>query len=162
MHQSVEPLYDIKFVRLSTGEDLITEVIEMKKDEDMYYVFRNPLKILYLSSGRSSSGSLSISLMQWVFYRISEDQNFMIYPTDVVTMGNPSSSMLEYYLNSVEHFEELRQEYNKTIEYEKQKKDYIKSSIEEEVTEEGEGIDILQEFLDRIKKAKRSDGGTLH
>lgn len=161
MHQPVESNYDIRFVRLSSGEDLISEVVEMKKDDDIYYVLRNPLKILYLSSAKTAS-SLSISLMQWVFHRICEDQDFMIYPTDVVTMGNPTSSMLEYYLNSVEHFESIKEEHKKSIEFDQQKKRYIQSSIEEDITDEGEGIDMLKEFLDRIKKTKGPDGGTLH
>lgn len=160
MHQSIDSNYDIKFIRLSTGEDLISELIEMKKEDEMYYVLRNPLKVLYLSSAKSSS-SLSISLMQWVFHRICDDQNFMIYPTDIITIGNPTSSMLEYYVNSVDHFESLKEEQRKMIEFEERRKKYIQSSIEEETVDDGEGIEMLKEFIERLKKTG-PNGGTLH
>jgi hypothetical protein len=158
MHQPIDSSYDIKFVRLNTGEDLITEIIEVKKDDEAYYILRNPLKVLYMSSMRNSS-ALSISLMQWVFHRICEDQDFMIYPMDIVTMGKPSNSMLEYYVSSVDHFTSISDEYKKSMEFEKQKDDYLKSSIEEKPTEEGEGIDMLKEFMNRIKNNGK---GTLH
>jgi len=161
MHQHIDSNYDIRFIRLSTGEDLISELIEVKKEDEMYYVLRNPLKVLYVSSTKTT-GSLAISLMQWVFHRICEDQTFMIYPSDIITIGSPTSAMLEYYLNSVDHFESLKEEQRKLIEFEEKKRKYIQSSIEEEAIDDGEGIEMLKEFFDRLKKTKGPDGGTLH
>lgn len=158
MHQPVESIPEIKFIRLNTGEDLISEVIKMEKEDGSYYVLRNPLKVLYVTTKTSS---LSISLMQWVFHRICEDQDFMIFSNDIITMGNPTPSMLEYYVNSVDHFQEVIEEQKRMIEYEKHKKKYIQSSLEEEPLEDGEGIEMLKEFFDRIKKSG-SNGGTLH
>jgi hypothetical protein len=157
MHQPVEfTKNEIKFIRLNTGEDLISEVIEVKEEDDTYYILRNPLKVLYVTSKTSS---LAISLMQWVFHRICEDQDFKMYPNDIIIMGKPTGNMLEYYLNSVDHFETVKEEQKRLIALEEHRKKYIQDSIEEEPLEDGEGIDMLKEFFDRMKK---SNGGTLH
>lgn len=92
----------VKFVRLSTGEDLISEVTEYKDDETSYYILINPLKVVY--SMGTKSGILSVGLMQWVFSRICEDQEFNVFPEDVVTMGKPTEGLIDYYFGCVDHF----------------------------------------------------------
>jgi len=156
MHQPISSNTDIKFIRLNTGEDIISEITEINYGEKSSFILKNPLKVLYVTSKTSS---LAISLMQWVFHRICEDQEFRMNSNDIIIMGNPTSSMLEYYLNSVEHFETVREEHKKLVELEKHKQRYIQNSIEEEPLEEGEGIEMLKDFFDRVKK---SNGGTLH
>ena len=43
MHQETEPIISIKFVRMNTGEDLITEFSDAEND----ICFVNPLKVIY-------------------------------------------------------------------------------------------------------------------
>lgn len=93
----------VKFIRLNTGEDLIAEILEVKDDEKSYYVFVNPLKVVYTMS-TTNSGILSVGLMQWVLNRICEEQQFNIYPEDVLTMATPTDDLIEYYFGCVDHF----------------------------------------------------------
>ena len=100
---------DIQFLRLKNGEDLITEV----QETDGSLVLVNPCKILYLKGKKS--GFLSISLMQWVFFRISADQMFEIDKNEVLFKTLPDDGMIIHYINSVEHF--LEKESSSNIEY---------------------------------------------
>jgi len=92
----------VQFIRLQTGEDIITEISEVDNDDTKYYVFHNPMKIVYRISGKN--GTLAVSLMQWVFSRICSEQDFIIYPDDVITMNKTTSDMEDYYWESVQHF----------------------------------------------------------
>lgn len=101
MHQPVE-LPDepsIKFVRLSTGEDLITEVVEVKEDKDEYYLLVNPLKIVYLTNEKN--GSIMLSFIEWVFPKICSKQQFKVYPNDVITLAEVTERMEEYYYETI-------------------------------------------------------------
>ena len=100
---------DIQFLRLKNGEDIITEVQENAGS----LVLVNPCKILYLKGKKS--GFLSISLMQWVFSRISADQMFEIDKNEVLFKTLPDDGMIIHYFNSVEHF--LEKESKNNIEY---------------------------------------------
>lgn len=100
---------DIQFLRLKNGEDIITEVQENAGS----LVLINPCKILYLKGKKS--GFLSISLMQWVFSRISADQMFEIDKNEVLFKTLPDDGMIIHYFNSVEHF--LEKESSSNIEY---------------------------------------------
>jgi hypothetical protein len=55
--------------------------------------------------------------MQWIFHRVCDAQEFTIYPTEVVTMAVPSSSLIEYYQDSVEQFESNREKQKKNTEF---------------------------------------------
>lgn len=122
----------IQFIRLVTGEDLISEVTEVEKNNEVYYILNNPMKVMYMSG--SKPGILSISLMQWVFWKVTNDQEFHLLPKDVLTFANTSPSMEEYYWSSLEHFEQ----YKESVE------------LSEEATEEEEQVEDLKESLDSL------------
>jgi len=128
----------IKFIRLSNGEDLISQLVEVRKEEeDSYYILINPLKIVYMTG--TKPGILSISLMQWVFHRVCSDQEFTIYPSDVLTMAKPTDSLMEYYQDSLDHFDEVKEKLKKNTEF---------SS-----TEDGAFVDVDDDkLLDELKE----------
>ena len=130
---------DVQFLRLKNGEDIITEVQENAGS----LVLINPCKILYLKGKKS--GFLSISLMQWVFSRISADQVFEIDKTEILFKTLPDDNMITHYCNSVEHF--LETESKDKIEFEDP---MIDDSYED-------GIDLLKELL-----KNKDDKGNLH
>lgn len=136
---------EILFLRLKTGEDLITEVLEMDKT----YILMNPCKVLYLKG--SKTGYLSISLMQWVFARICSDQSFEIDKNEVLFKTIPENTLIEHYWNSVEHF--MHYESKDKVEYEASHESYEDDSPMS--TEEG--LELIKKLLD-IK----SDKGKLH
>ena len=130
---------DIKFLRLKNGEDLITEV----QETDGSLVLINPCKVLYLKGKKS--GFLSISLMQWVFSRISADQVFEIDKSEVLFKTLPDDSMIDHYFNSVEHF--LEKESSENIEYDDPS---IDDSYED-------NLELLKELLET-----KDDKGSVH
>lgn len=129
----------VKFVRLTTGEDIIAEVNYFENEKECYYVLNNPLKVVYMTGNKP--GVLSISLMQWVFWRIANTQSFTIYPNDVLTVANTTESMEEYYWNSVDHFSEYKENLSKQTEFDD-------TSLEEEAEDTAEA---LKAILDSIK-----------
>lgn len=128
----------VKFVRLNTGEDLITQLLEVVQDESHYFTLINPMKVLYTGS---TSGYMTVGLMQWVFNRICKEQSFDISSDDILMIGKPTDSIVEYYWECVDHF-------NKPDTTTKEEKP---SPVSDE-----EGYEMLQEILDSIKKDKRS------
>lgn len=132
----------VRFIRLVTGEDLVAEVNYFESDKDTYYVLYNPLKIVYMSG--SKPGVLSISLMQWVFWRICETQEFTIYPEDVLTVTTASDSMEEYYWSSVEHFSSSKEKLSKQTEFEE-------AMLDEEPPEDSS--DMLESIMEMLKNS---------
>jgi hypothetical protein len=128
----------VKFVRLSTGEDIIAEVMYFEDDKEKFYVLNNPLKVVYMTGNKP--GILSISLMQWVFWRITDTQSFNVYPNDVITVANTTDSMEEYYWSSVEHFNEYKEKLSKQTQFDD-------SSFELETEDT---VDVVQTILDGI------------
>lgn len=146
--QNNDPRLDesVKFVRLSTGEDLITEVAEYKDDETSYYVLINPLKVVY--SMGTNSGVLSVGLMQWVFSRICDEQEFNVFPEDVVTMGKPTDGLVDYYYDCVDHFANHKTKLESQTKFEDE-------PIEESELEKLYGDLGLNDIKDLMKDKKR-------
>ena len=131
---------EIHFLRLKTGEDIISEV----QETDNSYILMNPCKVLYLKSQKT--GFLSISLMQWIFSKLCSEQTFEMDKNEVLVKALPDDTFVEHYWNSVDHF--LNSKSKDQIEYD--------SPIED---------DSLEEKLEMIKNMlgiKDDDKGSLH
>jgi hypothetical protein len=128
----------VQFVRLNTGEDLVAEVTQVQSDDNAHYILHNPMKIVYQIGG--SKGSLAISLMQWVFNRICENQDFIIYPQDILTMNKTTEGMEDYYWESVDHFIRSKDKLEK-------------NTIFEDAVEEQN--DLLSEIHDLLKTTNK-------
>jgi hypothetical protein len=129
----------VRFLRLKTGEDLISEV----RETENAYVLMNPCKVVYFKS--SKTGFLSISLMQWIFSKICTEQVFEISKSEILTESLPDSSFIKHYRDSIEHFTD--NESKEQIEYD--------SPIDEESNVDS--MELLKSLLN-IK----DDKGTLH
>jgi hypothetical protein len=136
----------LKFVRLVTGEDVISEVTEIEEsDGDRYYILNNPMKVLYMSS---ETGTMSVSLMQWVFWRISSDQNFNIQTNNVLLMSDISESMEEYYWSSLDHYESMKEKLDKKSFTEDRSSDYDEDSFDDLV----DSNESIQKIIDLLTK----------
>lgn len=145
---------DIMFFRLNTGEDIVAKVVFSDKEDVILYY---PLKVVYLPKG---NGMLSISFMQWVFQKITMDQEFIINMRDVLTMSVPSDSLVEHYSDTVDYFNttdtvKLNKMTKKT---EQDLMDEMFEGIEDEL-ESGETVEEVVEFL---KSISSNNKGTLH
>lgn len=157
----------VKFIRLGTGEDIIAELVEFKATDEHYYVLNNPMKIVYTAG--LAPGMISVMLMNWIFPRISDSTEFVIYPQDIITMGNTTREMTQYYYEQLEKMtslkisvgakeimERLPQKGKPTLEdFEEEENDYT----EEEYTEEE--MEEVRRMLEDIKSNK-GNKRTLH
>lgn len=132
---------DIRFIRLTNGEDIVAEVLDVANGK---IVFNNPLKILYTPS--LNTGYLSISLMQWVFSRISKQQKFDMDLTNVLVMTDPEDNLKSHYNESLSTFDKENDD------------DEDEEDIDFSTLEGDEGIEMLKNLMDKIKGGK----GRLH
>lgn len=137
----------VKFIRLNTGEDLASEVVYYKTNDDEYYVLLNPLKIVY-SVSQSRPGYLSLSLLQWVLPEICSKQEFTIYPNDILTMSDASDEMDNYYWESLTKLTYLEQEKSS-----KKAMEDIDDMFDVEVDDTE--LSYVKEMLEEIKNGKR-------
>lgn len=87
------------FIRLSTGEDIITEIVSRAKTG---YNIVNPHKLMYMMGDKP--GSMYITLMQWVYPRISDKQEYFIHDKDIITTAPLGKEMEKYYTDTIEDF----------------------------------------------------------
>ena len=97
-----------KFLRLRTGDDLISEVMEIEDDEGIRYTLFHPFKVVYVPV--EHSGYLSINFMPWVFPRICDAQEFTIDSSDVMLIEDVTQKMNTYYWESVNSDKKEEQE----------------------------------------------------
>lgn len=142
MHQSAE---NIKFIRLVTGEDIITEI---KPDENNYTLVK-PLKIVYALGEKP--GVISIGLVQWIFPDVVASQEMSIKDRDILTMSDPSLDMLKSYRSSIKRLEN-----NLSFEFVDDSKSMGLDDYEETTPEE---FDVLEDLIESMKKR---DKGSLH
>ena len=152
---------DIYHVRLNTGEDLISEVFFPESDSDPYLMLVNPMKIICLPSKKQ--GFVTLSLMQWIFTKITEVQEFPIHNKDVLTISVPNSNLKEYYAETVDFFG------NKTkddaLDYlEELEKEIEAVETSDKIVDEGSDMSpelekIISEYLSNLSSNNK---GTLH
>lgn len=137
---------NVKFIRMNTGEDIISQIVEIKENDTLSYVLINPLKILYTMG--NTPGYLQISLMEWVFTRICEEQEFTVFPNDIITMAIPASNLIEYYWGSIEHFNKMRKAQKQRIKFsEDRHMEESEDFFSEEPTDEHESFLQMMEYL---------------
>ena len=153
---------EIYNIRLNTGEDLISEVIwpETKKGNEPHLMLIHPMKILCLPSNKP--GFISLSLMQWVFSKITEEQQFNIYSRDILTMSRPNDSLKEYYKETIHYFN--RRNKNTIEDYLEELEREIEAVEEsDKMVEEGEITPELEDLIsDFLNSYSSNNKGTLH
>lgn len=103
MHQKVEIHNPVKFLRLNTGEDIISELVFEK--ESNYYRLTNPLRIVY------KQDALIMAFSPWVYFSICEKQEFPVFPNDVITMADPNQEIVSYYKEFIRKMEDARSQF---------------------------------------------------
>jgi len=141
----------VKFLRLNTGEDIIAYTLHVKKDdfEDEHYLVDMPLKIVY-STNEDRNMLLSISLMQWVFTKISDSEEFKLSAKDVLLCSNASSHMTDFYYETIHEIELMKEKVDKM------KKKFPSNEVDESMDymDENEGLEMLQDLLEMTKNKK--------
>ena len=99
MNQSIEN--QVKFIRLLTGEDIVTEIKRDEKTDE--YILIRPLKIIYVFGDKP--GIISIGLVQWIFPEIVESQEISVKANDILAMTTPSIQLEANYWESLDSLE---------------------------------------------------------
>jgi hypothetical protein len=162
---------EIYHLRLNTGEDIISEVLwpETKEGHEPHVVLKHPMKIVCIPSGKP--GYVSLSLMQWVFTKITSDQEFNVFSRDILTMSKPNESLRGYYIETVDYFSEKFKTdsiYEKDTtseeffdELEREIDAVVKS--DKEVEKSNEDMDNLRDVIGEFLRSLSSNNrGTLH
>ena len=87
---------NIKYIRLVTGEDIISEVLEV--DSEPHITVYNPTKIIYTFDGESR---IRMQLMEWVFTNLVKSSNFALQRRDILIMQDASDSISKAYTEQV-------------------------------------------------------------
>lgn len=136
----------IKFLRLNSGEDIVCEVQQVS---DVTLQIHNPLKVVYALN--ENTGMVSVSLIQWVFPKISEIEQFELDKHNIVISSVASIDMTHYYYKSLDKIK-------KTTSVSKQYKSLVRDDYEEDEFEDidDEALDYVKEMMEEvIKKNKR-------
>lgn len=145
----------LKFIRLSTGEDVLTEVVSVQENSKEHYVLINPLKIVYMVGDRP--GSLMLSLIEWVFPRICSTQEFILQPKDIITSSVPSDQMADYYYEALYKLDKTKDAVKLDEDHTGLTSDDGEKEEPSHLSEEDE-IDYIKQAIDILTKNKR----TLH
>jgi hypothetical protein len=86
----------IKIVRLQTGEDIISKIIE--DDESDMVLLSNPMRMIVK---RVETGQSIFMMMPWLPIEVIKEDSAIIYNSDIITMFEPKDSLVEYYQSMV-------------------------------------------------------------
>lgn len=119
--------YDVKQFKLTSGEEIICEVIEWPEEDDegkwSDMVVRNVYKIVALD--QNTSGARYYTFRPWMIYQEGEDVFQTLNWEHIIGEGNPTEKLLEQYFMSIKgespDEEEAKREIQKRLE------DYIEN-----------------------------------
>jgi len=130
---------EIKIIRLNTGEDIIGTCLF--DDDANNLLIDSPMKV-YVTRA-TELGKTMLIMMPWLPLEIVEDNMASISYDDVITMVNPKQNFIDYYFDTVQHYEALVEKNSQEDEFESQFED------EDEIDE-----DTMEQMLEIIKERK--------
>ena len=135
------PNNNIKIVRLQSGEDIIADTT-MDEENDTV-LLDNPMHVIFK---RIPTGQTVMMMAPWLPIEIIKENVAIIYASDILTVIEPKTEVVEYYGNVVveaQHRMELSKQLG-SLDYEE----------EEEDDEEEIDADDLLEIMNESKKHK--------
>jgi hypothetical protein len=81
-----------KFIRLVTGEDVISDVSEASTDP--FITLHEPAKVVYVFEG---ADHISLKLIPWVFQALTESRVFNVLRRDILLMEDASNTVNDAY-----------------------------------------------------------------
>ena len=91
----------IAFIRLNTGEDLISEIQET--EDTQFSCLVSPFKILYKVS-EETPGMIYMELMHWIFPNVISNQYFDINQNNILLCEIPDKSIIKRYHQQIEDY----------------------------------------------------------
>ena len=131
---------EVKIIRLNTGEDIIGTCLF--DDDTNVFLIDSPMKV-YVSRV-TEVGKTMLIMMPWLPLEIVEENMASINYDDVITMVNPKSHFVEYYFETLSHYEALAEK--------NQQEDLFESQFEDDDGDMDE--DTMEQMLEIIKERK--------
>lgn len=97
---------NLRVIRLKNGDDIMAEVtteIHATK-KTIKYTLRNPMRVMYIMANGGTS--ISVAMVEWMFRRVSEDEEVMISEDNIMFEAIPTKALQEYYWNYLEAAED--------------------------------------------------------
>lgn len=148
---------ELRHFRLVTGEDIIAQVLFEDQTE---ITLGHPMKIVLLPVDK---GSYRISMMEWIFSKVSPFQTFTIKDRDILTTSDPSDDMVEYYWEAMDLLAKkramiMKEESKKDVDKVREIEEYL-DELEDQIQEEGGDADFVRNLLNSLTSNNK---GTLH
>ena len=86
---------NIKYIRIVTGEDLISEVLEVSNEP--HITLYSPMKMIYGFDG----DRVKMQLMEWVFGNLVKTNTFALQRRDIILMEEASDTICNAYLEQI-------------------------------------------------------------
>ena len=99
---------NVKFIRLKTNDDIITESIEHynSDDEVHFYQFINPLRVVYFNN--PNTGGMAVGLVNWISSVFAPEQVFNIDKNDILVIADVSNDMINNYYSTLEDIQNAK------------------------------------------------------
>jgi hypothetical protein len=98
----------VKFIRLKSGEDLLTEAVELEAFnpdiKEHFWTLTNPLKIVYMTN--PASGGMAVGLVNWVSTMFAPEQTFNIKDEDILVITSITNEMANNYYGTLDESRE--------------------------------------------------------
>lgn len=93
-------MFELKQFKLASGDEVLCEVIEWPKDDELEIIARNVLKVY---SVMTATGEFQHTLKPWMVLQLAETNQVLINIAHVVGEGNPNKYCKEQYYKVVNY-----------------------------------------------------------
>lgn len=140
---------EIRFLRLYSGENLVTQVIKNKDANTEFMTISYPMRV---DIELDMEGRPMMSMVEWVPIALIKEREMPIKNSDIMMELTPSERMNKAYVNFTDRIKRAENQYV-ISEEPADSKDY------ESMDEMQDGLGTLEDLLETIKNKRR---GTLH
>lgn len=105
-------MYDIKQFKLSSGEEILAEIIEWPGDESSDLVIRNAVSLLRYED---TNGSKFYGFKTWIHFTEDPDTLSVMSPDHIISTTNPHALLVSQYKNALSEIVESSMERNRHL-----------------------------------------------
>ena len=134
------PNNNIKIIRLHGGEDIIAHYVQSEDKETA--ILHDPMQVIFK---RIPTGQTVMMMMPWLPIEIIENNQAILYTSDILTIVDPKASAIKHYGDVVMESQKRMEEIDLVSEYEEDE--------DEEETEETTDFNV-DELIELLKEKK--------
>ena len=134
------PNTNIKIIRLHGGEDIMADILQDEENDTI--MLDNPMQVIFK---RIPTGQTVMMMMPWLPIEIIENNQAILYTSDILTIVDPKASAIKHYGDVVMESQKRMEEIDLVSEYEEDE--------DEEETEETTDFNV-DELLELLKEKK--------